>query len=109
MMPQSDKSGRRGGATGKPSGGPKPGGPLTAKDSRHSPNKGGGTQGGAKKHIMPAMYKFKYPSLSSAYDSIGMNHIYPGKTGAGGGGQLGINFPDEKVQVSGRKGVKRTY
>ncbi len=83
----------------------KHGGPLGTKDSRTMPNKGG--SGSAKKHVIPAMYKFKYPSVSSAYDAPSMHSEVDG--GAQGGGLMGVNFPDSKVRVSGRKGVKRSY
>jgi hypothetical protein len=86
----------------------KPGGPLGKKDSRTMPNKGG--SGAAKKHVMPAQYKFKWPSVTSAYDARGMDsEVQGGAQGARGGGLMGINFPDEQVRVSGRKGVKRAY
>lgn len=84
------KSARRVGATGK-------------KDSRIRPNKGGV----ANKHVVPAMYKFKYPSVATSYVPRGAAQELD--KGAQGGGMMGMNLPDNQVRVSGRKGVKRSY
>jgi hypothetical protein len=105
MQPQNDKSRKRPNAVTGDSNDKIPGlNKLGPKNSRIRPNTGG--SGAAKKYVAPAQYKFKWPSVRSAYDARGSDTEIGG---ARSGGLNGMNYPDKQVKVSGRKGAKRIY